>query len=96
MLDVKTGIGVLRQKSKVKARFECKQRKVENDISVALGGAEQRATARRQSARAEHVCPYARPYVRIGYHFSKLKIGSALDPQTEPFEERSREDQENR
>ena len=55
------------------ARFGCKQRKAGNDIGAALGGAAQRATAGRRSARSEQ-SSCACPHVRLG------------DYQTEPFE----------
>ena len=45
--------------------FGCKQRKVGNDIGAALGGAAQRATAGRRSARSEQ-SSFAYPYVRLG------------------------------
>ena len=54
------------------ARFGCKQRKAGNDIGAALGGAAQRATAGRRSARSEQ-SSCACPHVRLG------------DYQTEPF-----------
>ena len=47
------------------ARFGCKQRKAGNDIGAALGGAAQRATAGRRSARSEQ-SSCACPHVRLG------------------------------
>ena len=59
------------------ARFGCKQRKAGSDIGAALGGAAQRATARRRSARSEQ-SSCACLHVHLGCS------------QTEPFEERGK------
>ena len=59
------------------ARFGCKQRKAGNGIGAAPGGAAQRATAGRRSARSEQsscACPTC----------------VWVDPQTEPFEGRGK------